>query len=89
MSARAAEQQEALHRFLMEAVRALRPEIKIKCADLNCPRETRLRQAIRHAIEVLESTRSSFKSSQLAQLRKELICVLAEEEPPRSLRKAR
>ncbi|MDD3992115.1 MAG: hypothetical protein RBR20_14220 [Desulfobacterales bacterium] len=47
----------------------------------NCPlrsREKRLREAIQEAIEVLESTRRSFKSKQLEMLRKNLTAVLIE-----------
>ena len=44
-----------------------------------CPgfsREQKLRQAIQEAIEVIESTRRSFKSKQLETLRKKLTQVL-------------
>ena len=44
------------------------------------PRERRLEQAIKEAIEILEETRKSFKSKQLAALRKKLTDVLTENE---------
>jgi hypothetical protein len=46
-----------------------------------CPkrsREHRLEQAMRETIEVLEETRKSFKSKQLAELRKKLTNILME-----------
>jgi len=48
-----------------------------------CPkrsREHKLEQAIKEAIEILEETRKSFKSKQLAALRKKLTDVLTEKE---------
>lgn len=41
-------------------------------------RETRLREAIKEAIEVLEESRKAFKSKNLGTLRKNLIRVLIE-----------
>jgi hypothetical protein len=45
-------------------------------------RERQLKAAIYEAIEVLEESRKSFKSRQLAALRKKLICVLTETQRP-------
>jgi hypothetical protein len=45
-------------------------------------REQQLKAAIYEAIEVLEESRKSFKSRQLAALRKKLICVLTETQRP-------
>ena len=44
------------------------------------PREQRLEQAVKNAIEVLEESRKAFKSSKLGALRKRLIQVLMEAE---------
>lgn len=46
------------------------------CQVLNCPRGAQLRAALRHAIAVLEETKSSFKSRTLAELRQQLEVVL-------------
>ena len=42
------------------------------CELLDCPQRPVHRQAILHAIEVLEKTKDSFKSKQLAELRVKL-----------------
>jgi len=42
------------------------------CELLDCPQQPAHRQAILHAIEVLEKTKDSFKSKQLAELRTKL-----------------
>ena len=42
------------------------------CQLLNCPRPARLTEAVRKTIRVLEETKRSFKSKELAELRQEL-----------------
>lgn len=42
------------------------------CTLLNCPRLSLLTEALRETIDVLESTKSAFKSKELGQLRKKL-----------------
>jgi len=42
------------------------------CQQLNCPRGAQLMEAVRETIFVLEETRSSFKSTQLRDLRRKL-----------------
>ncbi|MBA2293294.1 MAG: response regulator [Gemmatimonadales bacterium] len=42
------------------------------CQLINCPRGSQLHNALREVIDVLEETKSSFKSKQLADLRKKL-----------------
>jgi hypothetical protein len=42
------------------------------CQQLNCPRGAQLMEAVRETIYVLEETRSSFKSTQLRDLRRKL-----------------
>ncbi len=42
------------------------------CQLINCPRGSQLHVALREVIDVLEETKSSFKSKQLADLRKKL-----------------
>jgi DNA-binding response OmpR family regulator len=42
------------------------------CQLLNCPRPAQLTEAVRKAIRVLEETKRSFKSKELAELRQEL-----------------
>lgn len=46
------------------------------CQVLNCPRGAQLVEAVREAIYVLEETRSSFKSTQLRDLRRKLALML-------------
>lgn len=46
------------------------------CHLLDCPRPAALRQAIRETVSVLESTRSSFKSRELAIMRQKLETLL-------------
>jgi len=46
------------------------------------PRKAMLEEAVRDAIEVLEQSRKSFKSKQLAGLRKKLTEVLLDSNPP-------
>lgn len=82
------------HPTLTRSLRELRRTVNTHCRlvenlDLNvdvptadaepaCEHRIVLRQALGEAIEVLESTRSSFKSKQLEVLRKKLIRVLVE-----------
>jgi len=42
------------------------------CQLLNCPRPAKLTEAIRKTIQILEATKRSFKSKELAELRQEL-----------------
>lgn len=49
------------------------------CQLLNCPRHSRLVQAVTNAVVVLERTKNSFKSRELGELRKQLEDVLKEE----------
>lgn len=51
------------------------------CQVLNCPRGVQLTQAIRETIAVLESTKDSFKSKTLANLRQRLEILLGENLP--------
>lgn len=46
------------------------------CSLLNCPRGAQLREAVKHTIDVLEDTKRSFKSKELADLRKRLELLL-------------
>ena len=46
------------------------------CQQLNCPRGAQLTEAVRETIYVLEETRSSFKSTQLRDLRRKLNLML-------------
>ena len=50
-----------------------------RCVALRCPCRAKYRETITEAIHVLEATRKSFKSRQLAVLRQKLIDSLAEE----------
>lgn len=47
------------------------------CPLVDCEKLSRLRAAIQEAIEVLDETRSSFKSKRLEVMRKKLIDILA------------
>lgn len=47
------------------------------CPLVDCPRLSRLRAAIREAIEVLEATRGAFKSHRLEVMRKKLTDILS------------
>jgi hypothetical protein len=49
----------------------------IGCPLIDCPRLTRLTTAVQETIEVLEETRSSFKSKRLEVMRRKLIGILA------------
>ncbi|MBV6522832.1 MAG: Regulator of RpoS [Gemmatimonadaceae bacterium] len=47
------------------------------CTLLNCPRGAQLRNAVQRTVDVLEETRRSFKSKELAELRRQLELLLA------------
>ncbi len=47
------------------------------CPLVDCPRIDALRRALRETVEVLEETRSAFKSKRLEMMRRKLIEVLA------------
>ena len=47
------------------------------CHALNCPRGAQLRDAIRHAIAILEETKGAFRSRTLAELRQQLEVLVA------------
>jgi hypothetical protein len=47
------------------------------CPLVDCARLSRLQTALRETIDVLEETRSSFKSKRLEEIRRRLIGVLA------------
>jgi len=47
------------------------------CPLVDCSRLTRLQVALRETVEVLEETRSSFKSKKLEVMRRKLIGILA------------
>ena len=46
------------------------------CQIMNCPRGSQLTSAIQHTVEVLEETKHTFKSKQLAELRQRLELLL-------------
>jgi len=46
------------------------------CQLMNCPRGAQLQEAVKEAIEVLEQTKSAFKSKQLGELRHKLELLL-------------
>ncbi len=50
---------------------------QLYCPLVNCTRLSRLQEALRETIEVLEETRSSFKSKRLEVMRRKLIDILA------------
>ncbi len=49
----------------------------IGCPLIDCPRLARLTTAVQETIEILEETRSAFKSKRLEAMRKRLIDILA------------
>jgi len=49
-----------------------KPVTEHPCQLMNCPRGAQLQQAVQETIEVLEQTKSAFKSKQLGDLRKKL-----------------
>ncbi|MCP4604809.1 MAG: response regulator [Proteobacteria bacterium] len=55
---------------------ATRDSTQSACNMLDCPRITTLVDTLRNAIEVLEKTRTSFKSKELHQLRKQIEKVM-------------
>ena len=69
-----------MHRCLVASILEKRVDERNLQALLDfCPlrsRETRLREAIRETIEVLEESRKAFKSTRLEALRKKLTVVL-------------
>lgn len=48
------------------------------CASLDCSCRKRLRETLHETITVLEDTRKTFKSKQLAELKQRLLQILAE-----------
>jgi CheY-like chemotaxis protein len=52
------------------------PEQQSPCQLINCPRGTQLRAAVKEAVDVLEETKSAFKSKTLASLRQKLELLL-------------
>jgi hypothetical protein len=67
--------QRALIGRLLAGVAA--PGAGVTCPLVACPRLSKVEEAVREAIEVLEETRSAFKSKRLEVLRKKLIGVLS------------
>lgn len=67
-------QQAVLRKFLCEGAGMERIPY---CPLVNCSRIEMLRSAIRETIEVLDETRSAFKSKRLEVMRKKLIEILA------------
>lgn len=53
------------------------PECPAHCPLVRCDRLSRMRAALRETIDVLEETRSAFKSKRLEVLRRKLIGILA------------
>jgi len=51
------------------------------CQMVRCPRLTRYQDAVIHTVSVLEKTKDSFRSKELAALRKTLLTLLAETDP--------
>ena len=49
-----------------------RPVAEHPCQLMNCPRGAQLQQAVQETIDVLEQTKSAFKSKQLGELRRKL-----------------
>lgn len=62
-------------RDLTQALAQNKPKQQV-CQLLNCPRQVELTQAITEAVNVLEKTKNSFKSKELAALRLKLETVL-------------
>ncbi len=63
----------------LQAPRAAEPQTPTDiCALMKCPRLGRYEAAIEMAIEVMERTRTSFKSKEIGTLRQHLECVLRE-----------
>jgi hypothetical protein len=53
------------------------PDRQAYCPLVDCTRLSRLQEALRETIEVLEETRSSFKSKRLEVMRRKLVEILA------------
>jgi len=70
------EHQRAVLRKALGASDAGRDKI-LYCPLVDCARIERLRSAIRETVDVLEETRSAFKSKRLEVMRKRLIDILA------------
>lgn len=70
-----------MHCYLINTIleqRAGDESIKRLILSTSYPDQSRLKEAIKEAIEVLEESRKSFKSKRLESLRKRLIRVLTE-----------
>ncbi len=69
----------ALVGHTLQASRTAQPQVPTDiCAFMKCPRLSRYEAAIEEAIQVMERTRSSFKSKEIGALRQHLECVLRE-----------
>jgi hypothetical protein len=71
------EHQRAVLRKVLDERGPGREEIRY-CPLVDCPRIEALRTALRETVDVLEETRSAFKSKRLEVMRKRLIEILAE-----------
>lgn len=70
------------HHELLDAAAcdAVEPELNVKvCVNVNCPCRRLLRKTLLDTIQVLDDTRRTFKSRQLAELRQRLMKILAEQ----------
>jgi len=70
-----------MHRYLMAAILEQKMDggnIKQLSLTACSPDETRLKEALRETIEILEESRKAFKSKRLEALRKKLTQVLIE-----------
>ena len=78
-SAKELEQTIEQHRKLLDAVVKADGKLFSKevCVSVKCPCRKELREVLSETIAVLDDTRRSFKSRQLAALRQKLIQVLA------------
>jgi len=56
---------------------AASPDRQAYCPLVDCTRLSRLQEALRETIEVLEETKSSFKSKRLEVMRRKLVEILA------------
>lgn len=61
-----------LRRLIADSLAVENQEQEEICHLMNCPRLEELTQSLRHAIDVLEETKKSFKSRELGMLRKKL-----------------
>ena len=71
------EHQRAVLRKVLDERGSGREEIRY-CPLVDCPRIEMLRSALRETVDVLEETRSAFKSKRLEVMRKKLVEILAE-----------